>query len=85
MVGLYRVRTARGIASGLMDPNSAMPAQNLRMGRKRADPAFPWKAWRYIHPAAVFFCHHERHRRHCLRRRFERALVRMRGQAMKET
>ncbi|GLO78415.1 phosphate ABC transporter permease PstA [Sulfitobacter pontiacus] len=44
MVGFIASNPPDGIASGLMDPNSAMPAQIYEWA-KRADPAFYERAW----------------------------------------
>ena len=44
MVGFIASNAPDGIASGLLDPNSAMPAQIYEWA-KRADPAFYERAW----------------------------------------
>ncbi|MEM7694920.1 MAG: phosphate ABC transporter permease PstA [Pseudomonadota bacterium] len=44
MVGFIASNYPDGIASGLLDPNSAMPAQIFEWA-KRADPAFYERAW----------------------------------------
>jgi phosphate transport system permease protein len=44
MVGFIASNAPDGVASGLMDPNSAMPAQIYEWA-KRADPAFYERAW----------------------------------------
>ncbi len=44
MVGFIASNAPDGVASGLLDPNSAMPAQIYEWA-KRADPAFYERAW----------------------------------------
>ncbi|WP_448326325.1 phosphate ABC transporter permease PstA [Sulfitobacter sp. M13] len=53
MVGFIASNPPDGIASGLMDPNSAMPAQIYEWA-KRADPAFYERAWGGIIILLVF-------------------------------
>ncbi|MBO27804.1 MAG: phosphate ABC transporter, permease protein PstA [Rhodobacteraceae bacterium] len=53
MVGFIASNPPEGIASGLMDPNSAMPAQIYEWA-KRADPAFYERAWGGIIILLVF-------------------------------
>ncbi|MBW4960872.1 phosphate ABC transporter permease PstA [Sulfitobacter sp. CW3] len=53
MVGFIASNAPDGIASGLMDPNSAMPAQIYEWA-KRADPAFYERAWGGIIILLVF-------------------------------
>ena len=53
MVGFIASSPPDGIASGLMDPNSAMPAQIYEWA-KRADPAFYERAWGGIIILLVF-------------------------------
>jgi phosphate transport system permease protein len=53
MVGFVASNAPDGIASGLLDPNSAMPAQIYEWA-KRADPAFYERAWGGIIILLVF-------------------------------
>lgn len=53
MVGFIASNPPDGIASGLLDPNSAMPAQIYEWA-KRADPAFYERAWGGIIILLVF-------------------------------
>ncbi|UWR09601.1 phosphate ABC transporter permease PstA [Sulfitobacter mediterraneus] len=53
MVGFIASNPPDGISSGLMDPNSAMPAQIYEWA-KRADPAFYERAWGGIIILLVF-------------------------------
>jgi phosphate transport system permease protein len=53
MVGFIASNPPDGITSGLMDPNSAMPAQIYEWA-KRADPAFYERAWGGIIILLVF-------------------------------
>lgn len=53
MVGFIASNAPDGIASGLLDPNSAMPAQIYEWA-KRADPAFYERAWGGIIILLVF-------------------------------
>ena len=53
MVGFIASNPPSGVASGLMDPNSAMPAQIYEWA-KRADPAFYERAWGGIIILLVF-------------------------------
>ncbi|MFK7752737.1 MAG: phosphate ABC transporter permease PstA [Sedimentitalea sp.] len=53
MVGFIASNAPDGVASGLMDPNSAMPAQIYEWA-KRADPAFYERAWGGIIILLVF-------------------------------
>jgi phosphate transport system permease protein len=53
MVGFIASNAPDGVASGLLDPNSAMPAQIYEWA-KRADPAFYERAWGGIIILLVF-------------------------------
>ncbi|QJF51221.1 phosphate ABC transporter permease PstA [Roseobacter ponti] len=53
MVGFIASNAPDGLASGLLDPNSAMPAQIYEWA-KRADPAFYERAWGGIIILLVF-------------------------------
>ncbi len=53
MVGFIASNPPDGVASGLLDPNSAMPAQIYEWA-KRADPAFYERAWGGIIILLVF-------------------------------
>jgi len=44
MIGFIASNAPDSVASGLLDPNSAMPAQIYEWA-KRADPAFYERAW----------------------------------------
>ena len=53
MVGFIASEYPDGVASGFLDPNSAMPAQIFEWA-KRADPAFYERAWGGIIVLLVF-------------------------------
>jgi len=77
--GLIRRNPPEAIASGLMDPNSAMPAQIYRNGRNALIRHSLKRALGRVHHPAGLFDQPERHRV-MLRRRLKPALVRMRRQ-----
>lgn len=70
MVGYIATNAPDGIASGLLDPNSAMPAQIYEWA-KRADPAYYERAWGGIIILLVFLVSMNT-LAVILRRRFER-------------
>ncbi|MBE1281805.1 MAG: phosphate ABC transporter permease PstA [Rhodobacteraceae bacterium] len=70
MVGYIATNAPDGIASGLLDPNSAMPAQIYEWA-KRADPAYYERAWGGIIILLVFLVSMNT-LAVLLRRRFER-------------
>ncbi len=58
MVGFIASNAPDSIASGLLDPNSAMPAQIYEWA-KRADPAFLRTGLGWYHHPSGLPCHHE--------------------------